>query len=502
MISQKPGKYRFDLSMLLGSLLGLTVGFIIFSFYLFWIKDLTNVPEGHAETINQSLSPGSKLGDDSERKNADQVGISKNQEDSVVKDETKSLVELVHAVDEQYEQSGLQSLDYVIKEYKNPTIQNALTNLILQTSIVSIGYEQTLTEVLRETQGEVTTTVIRKLVNIWRQEAPTKLLMQLNKIEIDEIRTLAQHELATGWLNDDPIELLQHLDDLLPSVRVLVEAEAQMAVARISPNEAIADVLPNLNESHFEIEYFREVVQQLAKTDLEGAIDLVLNSEVLKFNTGPGLGDVQLTVLSDILGNFAKQEPEVAFAKAMEVKLNNERVIGPEVAVLAQIASADLEKALSLLSQVSDGGTANAATTVVGIACIKEQRFDKAIELGESLVDEARQEYYNGLFESWGAQSSETLLTALPTLPPDQRPPAAMRLMYANFIIPVLDDDQVNSLNAWLSESDRWKLKAYQEDIRGWRNIAEGIPVDDLIKFAYRKSDDLVIEIIGRYHSL
>ena len=474
--SQKKRGLRFDSSLLTGGVWGLALGLVFALMYLVFTMSFGKTPDvsGDENGIGSVVAGVEPM--QTARQEIESNSRMFNTQKQLSQDDGANLIDTIKLVESQFDKFGFRTFDFIAKEYDDPILRNAMFNVTLQHSIKKVGFKQTLNLVLAETHSNITANIIEDLVGIWSRESPVEALKHLETVDDEALRELAFRVLAGDWVDQDPDQVLQYLGLFPDSVTVFVEAEAQIAIASLNPRKAYEEILPSLSGTHFEAEFFRIIATRLAEIDVDAALELVLFNDALTSQTHSGIGEEAMSVLSDVLKTYARLEPSVAFEKALEIDVRNEKSVGPEVGVIGQIAVNDLPKALTLLPKVRTGTTKLLATTVVGLACVREQHFDKAVDLGKSLPTDVQGVYFRNLLDSWSVVSTKTLFDSLHTLPEAQRSSAAMRLMRSNLGIPVLDKAQEATLENWLNEQDRQQLAAFRNQLLDWRVLETQSP--------------------------
>ena len=158
------------------------------------------------------------------------------------------------------------------------------------------------------------------------------------------------------------------------------------------------------------------------------------------------------SALTTVLRNLVDVDPTLAFQTALKQPLTKHGR-GLEAAVIEQLARTDLERAISMLSQVRDGRTKLHAYNSAGRALVQNGNNDRALQLGQQLPDEYRSAYLQSVMWQWAEADPETLLASLDELPSQEaKTQAAFGLVTGNVRTKALSDDQMKHVAGVLRE--------------------------------------------------
>ena len=240
-------------------------------------------------------------------------------------------------------------------------------------------------------------------------------------------------------------------------------SSAISALAQTAPEEA-ANLMANMDGGEYRLMTAFQVMSVWANKDPIAAMEWALNN--------PDIEDVRASLLPSILYQVAARNPQLAFDIALQQPIE-ENQIGLEAQVIANIALADLEKALALLSQVREGPTMAYALNSVGSALVRNGDIDEAWILAQRLSKPQRESYYQSVVSAWALHDASELYESIDSLPSDEiKSYAATRLISFNSWSHDLDDDQVNHAKTYLNERDAKSIEQISQGV-GYRVGAE-----------------------------
>lgn len=246
---------------------------------------------------------------------------------------------------------------------------------------------------------------IAEIANSSLQEAG-KLALQ---IEDSELRTIGVSWLLPIWSKREPITLLDWLSQDLSSASVIEEVR-------------------------------RQLVYNILDSDPARAFQLACEHPIADWEP-------------DLYGSVQRSSLRIS---------SKTRGVGLEAQIMDDIARSDVQTALELLPYVRDGDTKTVATLQVGYVLRYQGEIDLALDLAEQLPKSEREKYYNGIVNDWIDGDPKGLVNAISKFHTKElRSLVALRLLWWNRRHDELSDDQVKTLEPYLTESGRFSLEYY-----------------------------------------
>ena len=279
----------------------------------------------------------------------------------------------------------------------------------------------------------------------WANLDPESALNAAQMIEAGLVRRNLEWSIVQVWASADPHFILENLDRLPETSRSMARSQAIMAIARTSPEQA-AQLMAGMDDptSRYSVAY--TIVSNWARTDVNAALDWVLNNGNLK--------ELRAQLLPLVLGRLARDDPEFA----MQVALNQpvgRNGSGLEYTVLSYIAGTDPQKALSMLPRVREGQTSLWAHISVGGALVRDGQTDSALKLASSLQESDRERYFGNLVSTWASNDAQDLYDNIAQLPTAEiKSSAALTLITWNSWEKILSQDQIDRAKTFLTSED------------------------------------------------
>ncbi len=349
-------------------------------------------------------------------------------------------------------------------------INDTLTDWTSKTSVLSAVVHnlvqadaQGVFDFVRTMENDSHNTVIMNVVNAWARLDPEAALVAVEAVESGRLRTSLEHSIASAWGRSNPREVLDNLDLLPENARDAAMSSALTALAQTSPEEA-ANLMAGMDGGEYQLMTAFQVMSVWANKDPIAALEWTLNN--------PEIEDWRASLLPSILFQVASRNPQRAFDIALQQPIG-ENQIGLEAQVIANIASADLEQALALLSQVREGPTLVYALNSVGSALVRNGEVDEAWMLAQRVSESQRDAYYQSVVSAWALHDATELYESIDSLPSDEiKSFAASRLVSFNSWSRNLDDDQINHAKSYLNERDAKSIEQVSRGV-GYRVGAE-----------------------------
>lgn len=292
---------------------------------------------------------------------------------------------------------------------------------------------------------------LSSIVGLWAQTDPFAALEALNSANLGGSRNYLFESLIDAWSESNPKNLLASLTELPVRLRQKAEQQGMFGVARTSPPDAVEYLseLPNDPNDDRRYELAFEIAEHWSTVDAHAALDWVSS---IPF-PGESNKRPQRMLLSKVLGNLAKEDPNLALQAALNDPMGRFGH-GLEPYVVSSIAQTDTDEAISMLSRVREGATKAASYRSVGRALADQGNFDRALDLGLSLPDDQQSNYYCAVFSRWARTDPGSLFKTLDEMPSSLvKAQAAYNLLARHRNSGVLNDGEVEDLQGTVDAS-------------------------------------------------
>lgn len=344
------------------------------------------------------------------------------------------------------EKDGIQVIDQIGATLSATTVREAVIASVLQ-SVASADPQMALQQALG-LEGVSRQLALQTIIEVWATADPQAALAGVSVLESKSDRRTLQETILRVWANINPQGLLEAVESLPENLRKLGLEEALLVISRDTPEEAVR-LIADLTDRDLLDKLSKEIATYWSEQDPRAALDWVLNNH---FPTNV----IQAEALMIVLGNLAKEDPDLAFQTARDqpIVLRGQHYRGLEVTVIQQLVEHDIDAAMEMLAQIrNEGLTVAHAYSEVGRAFIRNGEFDRALKLGERLSERGQRNYNGALMYQWAMTEPESLFSAIEGLPNDLiREQAARGLMRYNPETYALSDEQLQQIAAYLPE--------------------------------------------------
>lgn len=295
---------------------------------------------------------------------------------------------------------------------------------------------------------------VSSVLSVWADVDPLAAWERISAIKSARVRKNLVSELMGYWTTNDHQLLLESLDRFPRDVQDQARANLIDVVVDSSTEDALAmyHEIKNKKSKEFAAKL---LVLKWATIDVESAFNWVL--------TEPTTEQERDFLIGLILQNMTHGDYQKAFQVAINQPLgvDGNKEIGLEATVIEGLVFSYLDEALQLLSQVRDGETKYAAFKTVGIALIRNDRLEEAIEKGNELTGEQQVCYYTsiGLFLNV-REDPESAFVRLDKLPSEKaQSRLAVTWISNNYNSGTFSANQLKRLIQYLTDEDRDLLK-------------------------------------------
>lgn len=213
------------------------------------------------------------------------------------------------------------------------------------------------------------------------------------------------------------------------------------------------------------LEMARHVAETWSREDPQATLGWVTSDQ--------GVKDMRSQLLAVVLQEMTYVDIEQAFQVALSQSTDNSD-IGPEAAVIAELAQFELETAMDLLPQVRNSATMLSAASSVGRRVIEVGKSSAVHDIAQNLKEPNRLAFYESLLLDWVSDDHQGLCDSLERLPSSELKSSAARVLYikneASGRI-VLNDKQRRTVESYLTEEERSKASDFAKKIENLRYV-------------------------------
>lgn len=348
--------------------------------------------------------------------------------------------QLLRLAQEWVDQSGLDAIAQIDKSLNDPLLKKTVLGSVLQKAMLAdphavlqqaLNFEDDLRELVLETMARA-----------WASIGPQEAMESISSIESHRIRRQMLDHFVTTWANYDPKGMFENFDLVPENLRSYAEEQAIRAIAQTTPADAV-QFLANVSDEYVSFDLTMELATSWSDQDALAALNWALSHQFPN-------SSLERQVLNTVLRSVAADNPELALQTALD-QPSDLIGLGLEATVVEEVARTDIERAISMLSQVREGYTQSFTSVAVGKALVRNNEIDRALELAQELPEESRDLYYNLVVNEWAYSNPKSLVSKLEELPSTEaKYTAAMDLTRLNVGTNVLTTDQMTFVKSFL----------------------------------------------------
>lgn len=365
-----------------------------------------------------------------------------------------SLVQIAQSL---VQQNGIEALDWIRDTVIDDTVLEATVRSVLHH--VALSNPQSAFRQAQSLSRDSQDVALPTIVEMWARSNPLVAMDTLSNLKNASQRKELQTTLLRAWADNDPQNLFDNLERLPESMQQRAEQQAMLAVARTAPSDAVA-YLAELPVGERQQSLALEIAEHWSHLDIYAALDWVLSDQITNEST-------KRRALTEVLRNLVDVDPTLAFQTALKQPMTKYGR-GMEAMVVQQLARTDIDRAISLLSQVRDGNTKLHAYIAAGRALVQNGGYDRALSLGQQLPNEDQSRYRHSVMWSWAESDPEELFASLDGLPSDEaKTQAALGLMMSNFRTNALSGEQMKYVSSLLPQTGTGTTYSFSSDGSG-----------------------------------
>ncbi|MXW52529.1 MAG: hypothetical protein F4X44_09080 [Gammaproteobacteria bacterium] len=354
-------------------------------------------------------------------------------------------------------ESGLGVLDQIYQSLTDSETRQSIIRSVLE-QIAHMDPEGAFNFALT-IESDPNDSILRDLADNWANSDPRSALTAVSGIERESLRNAVADSLVNSWAQNRPKEMFEALDGLPAEFQEKALTAAINAMLRESREET-AHFVVAMEPSSLKTTSARIIASFWSNQgDPWSALEWILDE--------PGFQDIRSELLSSIMDDLAKYDPELAMSTALDQPIDENGTgfgalsMGLEFDVISTLASWNLDKAIELLPQVRDGPTKIFATTRVAYSLIENDEIETAFDMAQQVPDTDRESFYLGLFTQWVLTDPVAALDSIDRFPSDEaRSQMALMLIANDRYQKSLSDEQVEKAKKYLSDE---QAKALEE---------------------------------------
>lgn len=331
---------------------------------------------------------------------------------------------LSHVAVAWFEDEGEEAFDDIVKSIHHDSDRPKLIGRVLS-GIASVAPEELFDYLIRnfpESASDIISS--SNLGREWARKDRRGLWAKLetNPYSIEEF---LMEDTIEQWVEDQPLQVLELLDQIPPRFRNSTSRQAIEILAQQSPKHAASLVMRVIDDdlrAHLAV----VLVRQWVKEDVTAATDWVLNKNIDE--------SIRNSLIDILIPPLVESDPQTAFELARQRTHTKDRHLRPEADVVIKAAAIDIDIALSLLPQLKDiGGPKDVdyvfAHVQVGELLFEQGESERALSLASQFDGEDQITYYAVLAHSIWMTDRNGIIRLFELLPESKQSATALFMM-------------------------------------------------------------------------
>ncbi len=332
------------------------------------------------------------------------------------------------------ESDGIEVLSQIVESLSDNNRSIELRNLLVQ-NVTRFDVERAF-EYVTSSSDETVGDLVWVVVGEWARVDPWAALEAIESSDLGSDRGVLASTVISEWAMSDPDELLAEIDQFDQKYWNQIAERVVMEIGRTNPRRA-AGLLEDLA---IKIGSTSNIANSLAyrwsQIDPRAALEWIMSETQVNNPKQPAM-------IEDALVALAREDPEDAFALAMQQPIHPDLRRGMESRVIAEVAEVDIDSALTLLPQVRDESKSDAVFSVAR-ALVAKQDASSALKLAELLPESARNDYFETIGRVWAFSNALHMFEMLDQIANQElRSILADQLAFAQRHSPMLTDEQL-----------------------------------------------------------
>lgn len=279
----------------------------------------------------------------------------------------------------------------------------------------------------------------------WSRFDPQAALETSFEYETDDRHKTLTRVAATAWARTNPRELLAISSSLAQPAQVIAMEEAILAIGRLDRDEGLRLLLDAQSKGFDGANIVGTFFSDWTKEDPQTTIQWILTNQELQKHE-------RERILKVVVGSLAPNNSSLALEVARS-QHSDSAVFDLETELIRTLARADIEAAISLLSEIRPVSKLT-AISLVGGTLVHANRPSRALELGNSLSENQQLDYYTGLFHQWALYNPIQCMDSISSLATtDLKILAAKALTQTHASNPVLSIKELDKVKKYLEDN-------------------------------------------------
>lgn len=288
---------------------------------------------------------------------------------------------------------------------------------------------------------EVDRGMVMESIGNWATSDPQGTLEFTFTLEDEETRNRMQQVAIEYWSQSNPMDLLDSLAMIPIDLKEWSQQIAIYALANSFPAQAAKEI-SDMRDGPQKDSALLIIVRNWFESDPSAVTEWA--------KTDPKLSILVENLVYSQVMDIARTDPETALNMALQHEVDDETGIGYEASVIRQVASYDVDKAISLLRFARNEQTQGEAYSRIGQVLIQNDEPERAIQLVEEVSPEVQSQYYRWISVFWIRKNSIEVFEAIDNLPSGE-----IRALYADLLL------LENSRNSFLSSEQAGDLRTF-----------------------------------------
>jgi hypothetical protein len=322
------------------------------------------------------------------------------------------------------DKSGIEVLTKISESIPNESDRISVISSVLSHLAVR-NPQQAFDSALRFTDSDLS--IAGRTVRTWAQHDPKSALDAVSKEENWNTRRTLQIDVVSMWAFNEPIELLNRLEELPSGIVEQAQIRAFRRLANNSP-ETASHLFERIKTRELKTTIAKEFAKTWMAHDLEAALRWA--------KSDPNVSDIRREVIASVLRRLSQDDPKLAVQQALREPVTDGES-GIESDVIFEIARRNVDQAIQLLPLARNDTTRSLAYRWVGIELINDGESKTAIDLSNELSEPCRTQYLRHIFARLALVNPSELLSRIDLLASEQ--------IRSNVADSLLSNDQVRN---------------------------------------------------------
>ena len=302
------------------------------------------------------------------------------------------------------------------------------------------------------TMGPEVRSIVMQALTKLADKDPLAAFRIASMMEANGSQIALQRAALEGWIESDPKAVLETRTTLPETFREWIEHSALMSMVRTLPEE-VPSFIPDISDQTQLELVVTNLALNWARKDPKAVFEW-LQSE-------PKAHQWYGNVLSNVIQNLTRTDPEEAFRFALEQPPREYDGLGWEVSVVRTVAQTDVDTAIALTDRARDEESRDSMFQSIGGVLIYQGQYQRALDWAEHLKEDQLEDHYSRLVNTWASGNPEQLYEKIDELPLEEaRKQAAELLVLFNDRNHALTAEQIEELREYLPVENGGQLQS------------------------------------------